>query len=126
MVIAVDFDGTIVENMYPEIGAPKYDVVYALKDFRAAGNKLILWTCRDGIDLERAVNYCEKILGLHFDYINTDTDEALKKYPGRGRKVGADLYIDDKALSPDQFVCLAAAAAIQDLKKEINKRMLIS
>ena len=109
MVIAVDFDGTIVQNAYPEIGAPKYDVIYALQYLQAAGNQLILWTCRDGDDLKRAVEYCEKVHNLHFDYINADTAEALQKFTGRSKKVGADFYIDDKAMSPEQFVSMANA-----------------
>lgn len=123
MVIAVDFDGTIVQNAYPEIGAPKYDVITALKYLQAAGNTLILWTCRDGNDLDAAVKYCEKLLGLHFDYINTDTDEALERYSGRSRKVGADFYIDDKALSPDQFVGMANAIISTN---EITKTTIVN
>lgn len=118
MTLAVDFDGTIVHNAYPEIGAPKYDVICALKQLQASGATLVLWTCRDGEELEKAINYCEKIHGLHFDYVNTDTDEALDKYTGRGRKVGADFYIDDKAISPDQFVSMSNM--LKDIVKHIS------
>lgn len=106
MVIAVDFDGTIVENNYPNIGAPKPSVINAIKAMQKEGHELILWTCRDGELLDQAIQFLEQ-QGLHFTKINQDSDYHLNMYEGRPRKIGADFYVDDRALSPDKFVELA-------------------
>ena len=54
-IYAVDFDGTLCENAWPNIGEPKSDVIYMLKKLRKEGSKLILWTCREGVLLDEAV-----------------------------------------------------------------------
>lgn len=48
MIIAIDFDGTIVENNYPDIGAPRLPVINAIKALQSQGHEFILWTCRAG------------------------------------------------------------------------------
>lgn len=106
MIIAIDFDGTIVENSYPDIGTPKLSVINAIKAMQEAGHEFILWTCRDGELLDQAVQFLEQ-QGLHFTKINQDSDYHLNAYEGTPRKIGADLYVDDKALSPDSFVEIA-------------------
>ena len=65
MTIAVDFDGTIVDHKYPDIGKEKPFAIDTLKQLAAEGNKLILWTSRDGDLLQEAVDYCHK-RGLDF------------------------------------------------------------
>ena len=47
-IIAVDFDGTLCENKWPEIGEANEDMIYYLRKRQAEGDKLILWTCRVG------------------------------------------------------------------------------
>ena len=61
MIIAVDFDGTLVEDKYPEIGAPNGLIFEYLHQLRHQGHKLILWTCRGDADLAAAVDFCELI-----------------------------------------------------------------
>lgn len=95
-VIAIDFDGCLCENAWPEIGAPHEDVIAAALAERAAGTKLILWTCRTGELLENAVAWCAE-RGLVFDAINDDLPERVEKYGTPGRKVSADEYWDDRA-----------------------------
>lgn len=102
MIYAIDFDGTIVENKYPEIGDPNNRLIGYLKHLKNKGNTLILWTCRVGKELQDAVNYC-KSLGLTFDYINENTKEHIAEYGGDTRKVFADYYIDDKAMPFEYF-----------------------
>lgn len=95
-IIAVDFDGTIVSNKYPEIGAPNYELINKLR-YLGRYNTLILWTCRNGKKLKEAVNFCEN-LGLKFNYINENSKEVLKLYRGvDSRKITADIYLDDKS-----------------------------
>ena len=104
MVIAVDFDGTLFEEAYPEVGAPKWDIINYCKHRKAMGDTLILWTCRARKRLKMAIRACKEV-GLEFDYINNHTKESLKRY-GRARKgckILADVYIDDKAINPKEL-----------------------
>lgn len=96
MKIAVDFDGTIVENKYPEIGKPKIFAFETLLELQKKGHLLILWTYRTGKKLDEAVTFCKKH-GLEFYAVN-------KNYPEEhfddtiSRKIAADIYIDDRNL----------------------------
>lgn len=95
MVIAVDFDGTIVEHKYPEIGREIPGAIDALKNL-AQRNKVILWTVREGKRLEEAIEFCAK-RGLTFYAANSD--EPDMQWDGRGaRKLRADVFIDDANL----------------------------
>ena len=94
-IVAVDFDGTLCENKYPEIGAPKKEVIQAIKDYQSFGWKIILWTCRNYEALDKAVEWCNNH-GLHFDAVNTNLPEVQDTFGGDTRKVFADVYIDDK------------------------------
>ena len=67
-IIAVDFDGTLCEDCWPEIGAPNLKLIGELIYRRSIGDKLILWTCRSDIQLMNAVRWC-KSYGLTFDAI---------------------------------------------------------
>ena len=99
MIIAVDFDGTIVENKYPEIGELRPDAVRVIRKLREEGYQLILWTCRTGLDLAKAVGFCAEN-GIRFDSINRNLRSQVVRYKGSDpRKVGADLYIDDRGLN---------------------------
>jgi hypothetical protein len=94
MIIAVDFDGTIVEHAYPKIGKPIPFAIDVLKKLQHEEHHLlILWTVREGEMLNDALAYC-KHSGLEFYAVNNNYPE---ENPGiEPRKVNADLYIDDK------------------------------
>jgi hypothetical protein len=94
MVIAVDFDGTIVEHAYPKIGKPIPFAIDVLKKLQYEEHHLlILWTVREGDLLNNALAYCKRF-GLVFYAVNKNYPE---ENPGiEPRKVNADLYIDDK------------------------------
>lgn len=96
MVIAVDFDGTLCTEEWPEIGRPNEPLIDWLKKCRRRGDKVILWTCREGKLLEDAVRWCAE-MGLTFDAHNANLPERIAKYGSDCRKIGADLYIDDRA-----------------------------
>ncbi len=98
-IIAVDFDGTLCGECYPEIGAPNLPLIYLLKQLQLQGRKVILWTCRCGERLEDAVAWCEQ-LGLQFDAVNENVPEILEQYGMESRKISADVYIDDKSCFP--------------------------
>ena len=104
MVIAVDFDKTLFNSHYPDVGEPNWDVINWCKQKQKEGHILILWTCRRRKNLKKAVKACESV-GLKFDYINTHTKESLAMF-GRsppGSKIYADIYIDDRAYRPDEI-----------------------
>ena len=91
-IIAVDFDGTIVLNRYPEIGRPCPHAFETLKKLKDMGCVLILWTVRCGKELDDAVQFC-KDHGLEFDGINENPNQEFLG----SVKVCADTYIDDKS-----------------------------
>lgn len=96
MIIAIDFDGTIVEHRYPAIGPQRPFAFEALKALQKKGHRLILWTHRTGQPLEEAVRYC-KDNGLVFYAVNRNYPE--ENWDDRdSRKILADLYIDDRNL----------------------------
>lgn len=100
-IVAVDFDGTIVEDRFPDIGKPIRGMVDLLKTLQSKDVKLILWTCRDNDtedrSLDRAVEFC-KSLGIVFDAVNTNIPETISMFNNDTRKVYADVYLDDKSV----------------------------
>jgi len=92
---AVDFDGTICENAWPEIGEEKPGMIEWLKAWKAGGNKLILWTNRTDEKLDAAVEWCAE-RGIEFDAVNENLQERIDRFGGDTRKISADYYIDDK------------------------------
>ena len=99
-IYAVDFDGTLCENEWPEIGKPNHGLIDTLQKAREKDDKIILWTCRTGDLLVEAVSWCKK-QGIEFDAINENLPEIIGQFGSESRKVFADIYIDDKAISPD-------------------------
>ena len=95
-IIAVDFDGTLCENKWPEIGPANRDLIYYLTDAQKRGAKLILWTCRVGERLDKAIEWCI-LNGLVFDTINENLPEVIERFGEDTRKIYADEYIDDRA-----------------------------
>lgn len=93
-IIAVDFDGTLVSNKFPEIGAIDSSLWDAIVAEQKAGTRIILWTSRTGEYLDAAVEFC-KNHGLVFDAINDNVAEC-KALGWNARKVFANLYIDDR------------------------------
>lgn len=96
MTIAVDFDGTIVENKYPEIGDERDFATDTLKMLIKERHQLILWTCREGKLLDDALAWCRE-RGVEFYAVNRDyPEETFDNNPVFSRKLKADLFIDDR------------------------------
>lgn len=94
LLIAVDFDGTIVEDAYPKIGTPQLFAFETLKRLEQDGHRLILWTYRCGKRLDEAVRFC-KDNGIDFYAVNNSFPEEV--YEGKvSRKINADYFIDDR------------------------------
>ena len=83
LILAIDFDGTIVDDAYPKVGKPKLFAFETLKQLQKDGHRLILWTYRSDIRLNEAVDFCKEN-GLEFYAVN------------KSRKIHADLFIDDR------------------------------
>ena len=116
MKIAVDFDGTIVEHKYPEIGEELLFAFDTLKQLQKQGHQLILWTFRAGKELKDAVDYCKKN-GIEFYAVNKSYPEEIFEPNKMSRKIDVDLFIDDrniggfpgwseiwKMLNPDDYL----------------------
>lgn len=129
MIIAVDFDGTLVEHRYPEIGKEKLFAFDALKALQKDKHLLILWTIRTGKELEDAVEFCRK-RGVEFYAVNKSYPEEEFNPETTSRKIHADVFIDDRnvgglkgwgeiwhMLNPDQN-----PDHINELKRLFNKR----
>ncbi len=97
MIIAIDFDGTIVKHRYPEIGE---EIPFATETIRLLAqerHKLILWTVREGRLLDEAVEWC-RARGVEFYAVNRDFPEESGEERSFSRKLKADLFIDDRNL----------------------------
>ena len=96
MIIAIDFDGTIVEHKYPKIGKEIPFAIATLKKLQQDGHKLILWTVREGDLLDEAVEFCRQ-RGVEFFAVNSNyPDENVDASAIRSRKLKADMFIDDR------------------------------
>lgn len=98
MIIAVDFDGTIVEHKYPAIGKELPFAIETLKKLQKENHRLILWTVREGELLDDAVNFCKE-RGVEFFAVNRDyPEEKIENNNHFSRKLKADIWIDDRNL----------------------------
>ena len=94
MLIAVDFDGTIVEHEYPRIGKERPFATQTLKMLLQDGHRLVLWTNRQGKTLEEALPWCRE-RGVEFYAVNKCFPEETFEH-NEPRKLKVDLFIDDR------------------------------
>ena len=92
-IIAVDFDGTLCENSWPEIGEPNEELIEYLRNRKKDGDKLILWTCRVEDMLQKAVEWCKE-RNLVFDAVNENLPEIIENFGSDTRKIFANEYIE--------------------------------
>ncbi len=97
VVIAVDFDDTIAKTEYPKIIAPIPETIKFLREAKENGAEIILNTCREGKELQEALNWCKEN-NVPIDRANENSPTRIKIW-GDCRKIDADLYLDDKACS---------------------------
>jgi hydroxymethylpyrimidine pyrophosphatase-like HAD family hydrolase len=94
LIVAIDFDGTIVEDDYPRVGQPMIFAFETMKKLQDQGHRLILWTYRSGRKLDEAVVFCKKN-GIDFYAVNMNYPEEI--FEGKiSRKIHADIFIDDR------------------------------
>lgn len=96
-IYAIDFDGTLCVDKYPDIGKPRKGVIRKVKRLQKKGHKFILWTCRTGNEMYAAFFWC-MCRDVFFAAVNKNLPEMVEKYGADPRKIGADKYIDDKAV----------------------------
>ncbi|MEI6556604.1 MAG: hypothetical protein WCL70_13520 [Paludibacter sp.] len=129
MLIAVDFDGTIVTHEYPKIGR---EIPFAIDTLRRLQQYpeylLVLWTVREGAELDEAVQYCKE-RGLEFYAVNKNYPEESVESP-ESRKLKADLFIDDRNLGglPDWGVIyrmIRSGRYLQPISNEIDQEIQI-
>ncbi len=97
MIIAVDFDGTIVEHKYPQIGRELPFATSTLRKLIDEKHMIILWTVRRGKLLQEAVDWCKE-RGVEFYAVNKNFPEENIDNEGGYCKVNAELFIDDRNL----------------------------
>ncbi|MCH3995491.1 MAG: hypothetical protein LKE54_10725 [Prevotella sp.] len=99
MTIAVDFDGTIVEHKYPEIGPEIPFATQTLRMLIQDHHRLILWSVREGKLLQDAIDWCRE-RGVEFWAVNRDYPEENGTVNNNhfSRKIKADLFIDDRQI----------------------------
>lgn len=94
LILAIDFDGTIVDDAYPKIGKPKIFAFETLKKLQEDGHRLILWTYRCGRKLDEAVKFCEDngivFYAINSSFLNEEYTNDIS------RKINADIFIDDR------------------------------
>ena len=105
--VIIDFDGTLCQNAYPEIGEPRAEVIAWCARARGKGVRLILYTCREDRPGQRpllaeARLWC-RAQGLDFDSANENLPDIIEEYGGDCRKIFADLYIGDAAIRPGEI-----------------------
>ena len=128
MTIAVDFDGTLVEDRYPKIGAERPFATDTLRMLIQERHRLILWTVREGELLDEAVQWC-KDRGVEFFAVNRDFPEESEKNRHFSRKIKAEVWIDDRNLGgiPDWgqiYHMIHDNLTWQDLLRDASRRTL--
>ena len=91
MIIAVDYDGTLDDGKTFNL-----NLVQRLKQAQRSGDSVILWTCREGRSLEKAVSNLRQ-MGFIPNAINNNVPEGISRLGYNSRKILADVYIDDKS-----------------------------
>lgn len=106
-ILALDFDGTIVENAYPQIGKLKPNAKEIINLLHEEGHEIIINTCRAGIYEGHAYTFLQE-QGIHYDYINSNLPHQIESFKQDCRKISADIYIDDKSLGgiPDDWAII--------------------
>ena len=124
-IIAVDFDGTLCENKWPEIGEPNTNLIgYLIEMRKSFGAKIILWTCRVGEMIDKAGKCCSE-RGLEFDAVNENLPHIIERFGGNTRKIFANMYIDDRNFrydnkSPDKVLYFCDGGQCETCSNECN------
>lgn len=98
IIIALDFDDTIVKSNFPHIKRGRRLAKWAINKLHKTGKYyIIIWTCRHDIHEAQAYTYLNEN-SISFDSINRQHPSLVKHYNNDTRKISADIYIDDRGL----------------------------
>lgn len=97
LVLAIDFDGTIAEQMFPLVGDMKHEADVYIRKLYDEGHHIVINTCRSGIYEGLAQTFLKE-KGIPYHYINSNMPYLIEEYGQDCRKISADIYIDDKCL----------------------------
>lgn len=98
IILAIDFDGTIAEHSWPELGAIRPGAAEYINKLYEEGYYIIIWTCREGEHLDWIADYLNNHK-INYHLINEHNRDVFNFYKNDTRKIFADIYIDDKQLS---------------------------
>lgn len=107
-IIAIDFDGTIVEHKFPSIGPLIPGAKEMINNLCDDGHQIIIWTTRSSYSEIEVVEFLQNS-GINYHYINQNAKKFIDllqsqpmfgKYEHEPRKIYADIYIDDRSLLP--------------------------
>jgi hypothetical protein len=118
MIIAIDFDGTIVKNAWPKIGRIRIGARWALRVLKKWGHALILNTCREDKLLNEALMFLAKN-EIMIHCANCNSLDRIKEYGGDCRKISAELYLDDRGFFPGWLV-IPAIVQWMELKDRLK------
>ncbi|MFM1947734.1 MAG: hypothetical protein RL207_2017 [Bacteroidota bacterium] len=99
MKIYLDFDGTVVEHYFPEIGAENPHAIKVIARLQAAGHEVVLNTYRADIDMQHVQEALDFIHS--FDEIKQPIEKFLpqklepRSFDLEVAKESNQLYIDD-------------------------------
>lgn len=97
MIIAIDFDGTIAEHLYPEVGELRPMAKEVITLLYERGHEIIIWTCRYGATAELAKQSLIS-WGIPYHKFNEHIDHVKEEFGNDTRKIFAHVYIDDRNL----------------------------
>jgi hydroxymethylpyrimidine pyrophosphatase-like HAD family hydrolase len=124
-LIAIDFDGTIVEDRFPSIGKPMVFAFDTLKKLQSDGHRLILWTYRSGQTLIDAVEFC-KDNGIEFYAVNSSFDGEEFNIKKQSRKINADIFVDDRNVGGfpgwGEVYQMISGKTSQNMESNFNKK----
>lgn len=102
--VAIDFDGTISQlKSHPEFGPPLMFAPDVIREIKAHGGEIAIWTCRCDEDESKVKSFLEQH-NIPFDYFNEPFPSYLEEFSGNPRKICADIYIDDKSIHSEGII----------------------
>jgi len=96
-IIAIDFDGTIVQDKYPDIGNPYPGAIQAINELYDDGYCIIIDSCRARDKEDEMIDWLNRN-GVKYCHCNENCRILIRRYSTDCRKISADIYIDDKSL----------------------------
>jgi len=99
LIFAIDFDGTIVTNKFPEIGELMPNAKKVINALYSAGHTILVWTCRSFDEHTDASIYdVARFLAKEQIKVNGINVNAPSVVFNPFPKIYADIYIDDRQL----------------------------